>query len=35
MKQYSKGESGFTIGLDLGNRHSYWVMLDREGEVLD
>ena len=35
MKQYSKGESGFTIGLDLGNRHSYWVMLDREGEILD
>ena len=35
MKQYSKGESGVTIGLDLGNRHSYWVMLDREGEILD
>jgi transposase len=35
MKEYSKELSGLTIGLDLGNRHSYWVMLDAEGEILD
>jgi transposase len=35
MKEYNKGKSGLTIGLDLGNRHSYWVMLDVEGEILD
>ena len=35
MKQYSKELTGFTIGLDLGDRHSYWVMLDTEGEILE
>ena len=34
MKQYSNELSGLTIGLDLGNRHSYWVMLDEQGEVV-
>lgn len=35
MREYSKELSGLTIGLDLGNRHSYWVMLDGEGEILE
>jgi transposase len=35
MKEYSKETSGLTIGLDLGNRDSYWVMLDTEGEILE
>ncbi|MGW8179994.1 MAG: IS110 family transposase, partial [bacterium] len=35
MSEYSKELSGLTIGLDLGNRHSYWVMLDGEGEILE
>ena len=35
MNQYSKEQSGLTIGLDLGIRHSYWVMLDPEGEILE
>jgi transposase len=35
MKQYNKERSGLTIGLDLGNRYSYWVMLDPEGEILE
>jgi transposase len=34
MKKYSKQETDWTIGLDLGNRNSYWVALDREGEIL-
>ena len=35
MSQYSKELSGFTIGLDLGNRHSYWVRLDSDGKILE
>jgi transposase len=35
MKKYSNELSGWTIGLDLGDRHSYWVMLDSEGEILE
>ena len=35
MRQYSNKQTGWTIGLDLGNRHSYVVILDDEGEILE
>lgn len=35
MKQYSKQGSDWTIGLDLGDRYSYLVVLDGEGEILE
>ena len=34
MRQYSNQVRGWTIGLDLGNRHSYLVILDEAGELI-
>lgn len=35
MREYSKQGMDWTIGLDLGDRYSYLVVLDREGEILE
>ena len=35
MAKYSGRTPEFTIGLDVGERQSYYVILDREGEVIE
>ena len=35
MKKYSSSTKKMTIGLDVGDQHSYYVVLDGEAEVIE
>ena len=35
MKKYSSSIKKMTIGLDVGDQHSYYVVLDGEGEAIE
>ena len=35
MKKYSSSTKKMTIGLDVGDQHSYYVLLDGEAEVIE